>query len=448
MVEVPELMVQVIVKYYFIKYLQKRGVYISSSKENNAGSNPKKPLFQSGDVFWKRSYQLLCVILLCLTAGQLFLGLSDSYSGMDYRNLAGAVQTLNHGQDPYFLPNLNQYTHDYIPFNYAPHTLLFLWFLQFLFIYQSVWIYYAFLIALMIASGYIIITLDQKPQYLFVITLLLTGFVSTYWNFYNGNKEIFFLFVFAGIFYLLIRERFWQSSVILGLVGSFTLVYLPFITLSLVIKRPLKKRFQYILLSIGVVAVIFLITLLINPALLESYSKTLYGRSSALYDKSGLMTPTPFLMFGVLLNQTNGISISQILVSLIYICLIIGASWYMIRQNHENSLKVFSLAMLAIFMILPRIRPYYFIILAIPLYFLFKDCIDKIKILVLAVISLLPLVVWYYLFIIGSYPQVFPTGPLLSLISEYAQTISLFLIFVMTVILEFYRPASRTSSKS
>jgi hypothetical protein len=97
--------------------------------------------------------------------------------------------------------------------------------------------------------------------------------------------------------------------------------------------------------------------------------------------------------------------------------------------------------MLAIFMVLPRIRPYYFIILAIPLYFLFKDCSDKIKILVITVISLLPLFVWYY-------NEIFRTGPLPSLISAYAQTISLFLVFAITVALEYYRPGSTPSSHS
>jgi hypothetical protein len=280
----------------------------------------------------------------------------------------------------------------------------------------------------------------------------LTGFISTFWNFYNGNKEILFLFLFAGIFYLLVKERFWQSSLVLGLMGSFTLVHLPFIALSLAAERPLLKRIQYILLSVGVVAAIFLIIWLANPALLVSYIKTFQGSSSALYDKSGLLTPTPFLMFGVLLNQTNGISIPFILVSLVYFCLIFSACWYVIRKNlrknQEKSLRVYSLAMLAIFMVLPRIRPYYFIVLAIPLYFLFKDCSDKIKILVFAVISLLPLFVWYYPFIIRYYPEIFHTGSLPSLISAYPQTISLFLIFVITVALEYYRPASLQSSPS
>jgi len=393
---------------------------------------------------------LLCIILLLLTAVQLFVGLSNPHSGMDFRVNVGAIQSVNHGEDPYFLLNVNQYTHEYIPFTYAPHTLLIVWCLQFLFSIQSIWIYYALLVAFMVIDGYLIVTLDQKPEYLFFIVLLVTGFVSTFWNFYNGDKDFIFLFLFACIFHLLLKEKFWQSSIVLGLLGSFTLVPLPFVALSLAIKRPILKRIQYILLSIGIVAAIFLITWLINPALFESYIKTFQGSSSQLYEKSDRKTPTPFLMFGVLLNPANGgITIPLILVSLVYFCLIIGSSWYVIKKNQENPLKVYSLAMFAIFMVLPRIKPYYFIVLAIPLYFLFKDFSYKIKILVFVVISLLPLFFWFLQnFIKNYYPQIYYIGSFPYMISEYAQTLSLFLIFAITIALESHKPVSSPASPS
>lgn len=403
-----------------------------------------KPPSASREVFWKRAFQVLCIILLCLTAAQLFFVLSDPHSGWDYRVYVAAVKAVNHGQDPYFLPTIYQYTGNSIPFNYAPHSLLVLWCLQFLYIFQSIWMYYAFLVIFLVVSGYIIVTLDKKPEYLFFITLLLTGFISTYWNFITGNKEILILFLFACIFYLLVQEKFWQSSLVMGFMGSFTLVPVAFTVLYLVVKRPILKRIQFMLLSIGVVGAIFLLSWLINPALFGSYVKTFQGSASALYEPSGMSTPTPFMMFGVLLNQTNGISVPLILVSLVYICLVIGASWYVIRKHLENPLKVYSLTMFAIFMILPRTKPYYFIVLAIPLYFLFKDCSDKIKILVLAVISLLPISVWYYFWIVHTQPIHLMTY----MIREYSQTLSLFLIFAVTIALQYYLPAPPPPSPS
>jgi hypothetical protein len=398
----------------------------------------------SGEVFWKYIYVLLCVILLCLTAGQLFIGLSDVFHGFDYRVLAAAVQATNNGQDPYLLPNIQQYTYNTIPYNYAPHTLFILWCLQYLYIFQNIWEYYVILVALMVASGYFIVNLDQKPQYLFIITLMMTGFMTTFWNFYNGNKEIVFLFLFAGIFYLMLKEKFWQSAIVLGITGSFTLVHLPFIALSLVINRPILQRIQYFLLSISVVLVIFLISWLINPSLFVSYINSFQGSSSAVNEPSGIYLLTPVLMFGVLLHQTNGISVPMILISLIYFVFIFGTSWFVIKKHQENPLIVYSLAMFAIFMLLPRIKPYFFIILVIPLYFLFKDCNDKIKILVLTVVSLLPIGVWYHFLLDHTQPISYLTF----LFHEYSQTFSLLLIFAIALLVVYYKPVSSPSSQA
>jgi hypothetical protein len=414
---------------------------IAVSKRNNGENIRNKHASLSGNIFWRHTYEALCIILLCLTAGQLFLGLSNPISGMDYRVYKGAVQALNHGEDPYFLLNVNQYSGEWLPFLYPPHTLLFFWCLQIFFIFQNIWMYYIFLFALLVASGYLIITLDQKPQYLFLITLLMTGFISTFYNFYDGNKDMIFLFLFACIFRLMIKEKFLQSSIIMGLMGSFSLITIPFIALYLAVRRSMMDRLTYILLSIGVVAAIFLITLWVNPSLLISYSETLMKNTSPLYDKFGWATPTPFLMFSVLLNQKDtGITIPQLFVSLVYSCLIFGASWYVIKKNQVKPLIVYSFVMLAIFMVLPRIKPYDFIILVLPLYFLIKEYSYQIKILVITVISLVPLFFWYYPYIVRFYPEIYPTRSLIFSISDYVYTVCLFLIFVITFIIEYYKP--------
>jgi hypothetical protein len=353
---------------------------------------------------------------------------------MDYRVYKAGVQCLIHGYDPYPIANITQYSGDEVVYGYPPHTLLFYWFLQIFFILQIIWIYYVFLLAFLVASGYLLVTADKKPEYLFCSTLLATGFISMYWNFYNGNKDILYLFLFACIFYLLIKEKFWQSSIVMGLMGSYTLFTLPFTALYLVVRRPIIDRIKYIFLSIGVVAGIFLITWLVNPGLFMSYIEMLRGSKSPFIESPGYLTPTPYLMFDFLLNKTYaGVTIPLVLVSLGYVCLIIGACWYVIRKNQEKPLIVYSFVMLSIFMVVPRIKPYDFIILVVPLYFLFKDCSDKIKIVALTVISLLPFCTWYQINHVGIFTN------LTLLIYSYGQTISLFLIFAIAFALEYFR---------
>jgi len=399
----------------------------------------EKPTSSSRDIFWKRVFVLLCAILLCLTAVQIFIVVPNPPSGMDYRVFKGAVQSLNNGEDPYSLSNVRYFVGGSLPFNYPPHTLLCFWCLQFLFVYQSIWIYYAVLVAFLAAGGYLIAITDQKPQHLFLITLLLTGFMGTFWNFQTGNKDIIFLFLFAWIFYLLMREKFWQSAIIMGLMGSFSLITLPFIAIYLVVKHSVTDRIRYILLSIGVVAVIFLITWLLTPSLFLSYIENIRGSSSPLYDESGINTPTPFLMFAALLNPTKtGITIPSLVVSLLYVGLILGTSFYVFKKNPDKPLIVYSFVILAIFMMLPRIKLYDFIIIIPSVYFLFRDYSDKVKILVLAVISLLPLGVWYHFLLDHTQPISYLTY----LMYSYTQTFSLFLIFVIAFALEYYRPVS------
>jgi hypothetical protein len=405
----------------------------------------ENPALSSGNIFWKRTFVLLCIILICLNTVLLFFMLANPFIGTDYKVFNGAIQTFNQGGDPYDILNVNYYSGEWNPFNYPPHTLFFFWCLQYFFVFQSLWTYYTFLIVFLIMSGYIILTLDQKPQYLFFITLLLTGFISIFWNFLSGNKDILFLFLFAVIFYFFVKEKFWQSSIVMGLMGSFSLITIPFTALYLVIRRPLLDRAKYILLSIGIIAVIFLITWWVTPSLLGSYFGNILGRSSPLSDKSGLLTLTPFLMFGYLLNQANvGITVPLLLISLVYVSLIIGASWFVIRKNQDKSLIVYSFVILAIFMVLPRIKPYDFIILIPSLYFLFKDYGNKIKVLVLIVVSLLPLGVWYYFLI----DRTQPISYLKYLIYSYSQTFSLFLIFIIAFVLAFYKPLPSKDSNS
>jgi len=89
--------------------------------------------------------------------------------------------------------------------------------------------------------------------------LLTPGFIGLWWNFLRGNKDIIFLFLFAVIFALLAAEKYWRSSVVMGLTIGFSLFATQFAALYLVIQRPLRDRLGYIALSFGVVAVLFLI---------------------------------------------------------------------------------------------------------------------------------------------------------------------------------------------
>jgi hypothetical protein len=289
----------------------------------------------------------------------------------------------------------------------------------------------------MIISGYLIATMDQKPHYLFLITLMLTGFMSTYWNFLTGNKDILFLFLFALIFTLLVKEKYWQSSIVMGLMGAVSLITCPFVALYLLVKRPWLNRLFYIFLSGVVVAILLAAGYCINPTYFGSYIDTLEGGMSPFYDNGGDYTPTPYLMFGDLLK---GINITGLLpfaiVSCIYIGLVIYAACNYSIKNSKDMVMVCSAFTFAVFMLLPRIKPYNFIILTVPLYFLFRDCSYRMKILMFAVISL-PLFVRYSPFLGFSEKYTVP----------YIQTYSLILIFLVVILYDHLTSVSDEKEK-
>jgi len=402
-------------------------------KNNPTGSRSSTPL-------WKGIYVVLCLSLIALTAFQFFWIHLDTLAGWDYYVYSGAVQSLDHLQNPYILDNINQYvganTGGKLPFTYPPHTLYFFWLLNIFHVFQNIAIYYVLLIFLLVASGYLLATMDQKPDYLLCVTLLLTAFMATVWNFGTGNKDIFFLFLFVLVLLLLLKEKYWQSAILLGLTAAISLITAPFVALYLVVQRPLQSRLGYIILSGSVVAVLFLVSYIVSPTYFFSYIDTLKGGStSPLYDLGGYNTPTPYLMFKDLLDGANiGGMLPVALISCVYIALILYACWNFWIKNQYNSLKIYSLVMVAVFMLLPRIKPYDFIILVIPLYFLFKDSSLPMKCLMFVVTSL-PIFGWYLNFIV--YPLDIPF-----LIGVYTQTYSLILIFIVIILQDHLKSTS------
>jgi hypothetical protein len=64
---------------------------------------------EAGERPWKIVYIVLCLVLLAFTAVQIFGTVLSGSAGVDYRVFVGAVQALDHGQNPYILENIIRY---------------------------------------------------------------------------------------------------------------------------------------------------------------------------------------------------------------------------------------------------------------------------------------------------------------------------------------------------
>lgn len=415
-----------------IKIVTDRVLQIPSIISSIWGNDPTKPdAAGTGERTWKTIYLLLCLALLAFTVYQFSRHLLFPTTGWDYQTYMSAVQTLNHQQNPYVFKNLVQYQlfAPHLAFDYPPHTLYFFWILDFFLIFHNINIYYTLLAILLLISGYLIVTLDQKPRYFFLAMLLLTAFGSTFWNFLTGNTGILSIWLFSVIFTLLSKEKYWQSSIVMGLSAAVSLFSAPFIALFLVVKRPIRDRLVLVAISTGIVVSLFIASYLINPSFLHSYFSLMLGGGSPFLDSGGWNTPTPYLLFkGGLSGIAMGSTIPLILVSCVYGCLILYGTGRYCLNNRDNTFKVLSLVMLAIFMVLPRLKPYNFIILVVPLYFLFKDCSYRIKSLLLAVIALLPFLVWSARYL-GIKNDTLPF-----LLGSYVQAYSLIIVFLLVIL--------------
>ena len=382
---------------------------------------------------WKIVYIILCLALLALTAFQFGL-FATGKTGWDYGTYVSAMQAFNNRQNPYILENIIPYQQGgtQLQFDYPPHTLYFFWLLDFVLVFHYLNIYYLILVVLFIISAYLIVNLDEKRHYLFLITLLLTGFMGAVWNFVTGNIPILFLFLFAIIFTLMIKGKYWQSSVVMGLSAAVSLFTAPFIILFLVVRRSIIDRLSLIFLSLGIIGSLFIADYLVNPTYVISYIEMLIGGNSPLSELGGWNQPTPYLLFRDSLYSSTGSVIPVIGVCCVYIGLILFATGKYYLKNKVNFLKILSLVMLSIFMVLPRLMPYDFIILVIPLYILFKDCSYQMKSLVLIVLSL-PFFVWYSQFFGISGLTLMP----------YIQAYSLILVFLIVILNDHLTPTSK-----
>jgi hypothetical protein len=255
------------------------------------------------------------------------------------------------------------------------------------------------------------------------------------WNFVTGNISILFLFLFAVIFTLMLKGKYWQSSVVMGLSAAVSLFTAPFIVLFLLVRRSIIDRLSLIFLSLGIIGSLFIADYLVNPAYVISYIEMMIGGNSPLSESGGWNQPTPYLLFRDSLNGSGSI-MPVIAVSCIYVGLVLYATWTYYRKNKENFPKTLSLVMLSIFMVMPRLMPYDFIILVIPLYILFKDCSYRMKSLVLIVLST-PFFVWY--------SQFFGISGLS--LAPYVQAYSLILVFLLVILNDHLAPASDTEGK-
>jgi hypothetical protein len=375
---------------------------------------------------WKVSYITLCILIITMNLGLIIPVLDNGKTGWDFLIYMGAVATQSAGKDPYSLNESYQYSGVSYQYAYPPYTLTLFWLISlFYHFFHSMDFYYIILLIMLLTTALILVKIDKKADYFLLTVLLISAFSSPYWNFLSGNFALLYLVLSALLFFLIIKERFLLSTLVMGIFASFSIFPVLFNGIFLAAKDSFRNRVTYILISLCITSVILLLSYCANPPLFLSFIRIITGSESPLYQISGRDTPTPFSFIIAIANLLNINSPPVIdLALLVYIGIIISFTALYLRKNHDNPLSCYSFIFISIFLLMPRIKPYYFAMMIVPVYLLLKDRSTRTKCIAITIISLYPVLsLLSDLTFLKNLPIIF---------GDYSQTISLliFLVFI------------------
>lgn len=341
---------------------------------------------------WKYVFSITCYILIFLTLLLIVIRFEDA--GWDYYLYCSAIKAMEDGKNPYYTDNLMEYSGGgKLSFVYPPLSVLFLKAVCFFDTKMSYFILWAVLIIL---TYFVIRSAGSNLEPLFIAVLLITGFRSTYYNFRTGNVGLLELFFFSFVFLFLKKRKHIFSTIFLNLTAW--LKVFPILFGGLFIFLRSSKRNKAKVLSFVLIGFVLLnaLSYFAFPSVISSYYLALMGKienpHNHLKEEGGARNPSAFLFFKQFSQRLFGPNNAIYLVFFILFIVVVFALFSRYAMNKERSfLEAFSLGVLAILLVLPRLKPYSFTLALIPILFLTRDFDYKNKFYTILLASLIPL---------------------------------------------------------
>lgn len=400
------------------------------AKQQRKGKKVTVPGSTKTRTFWDYLLPGFCIVLIVIN---IFLIISVfGQSGWDYQVYTGTVQAMMHGENPYIMANVDKYSHlEGFPFPYPPHAIAFFFALHVLL--PDDHSYYLLWTLFVIVSGLVILYAIRtdlpavRPiNPLILYTVIICGFLGVFWTYLTGNIAILYLLLFSLIFCLIVKKRYELSAVVLGITASFTLFPLLFSLAYLGIRNTWKQRIILVAISGITLTGVIGITALVDPGMFSAYlEQTFHGPNSLMEGSQSstegayyIFNPTAYWFFNQFL-KLFGLQDTLLypLLSVLFVFALLAGLYVFIKRNRERELEIYSLAIVAIFMIIPRLKPYNFVFALIPFYFLVKDYPAREQCLALTVTCFLPLA---FFLVYPSYPGIWTAfGQFFSLVLGY-----------------------------
>jgi len=362
------------------------------------------------------TYLIFCIILIAATTLQIYLITSTLYCNGDYSAYAAGIDAISAGLNPYLHRDILQFLPVWMKssgalFDYPPHTAYLFQALDRFSIFHNIGLYHALLALSVLAAMIVMLHTGKNHNPLFLLTLTTSGFMGIAWDAYAGNFHIVFLLALAIFVHLIKTEHETTAAIVLGISASLTVFLLPFVAVFVFTNRTVLERIRLITLSSLIILELFIIDYIFNPSLLVSYLSMLHA-SNGPFTSSGGMDANN--IYGILQSVVPDSFLTFAILSVIAISVGLLAIVLHLQRYLDNPIKTISFTILTIGLLLPRIMPYDFIIFVLPVYFLFRDKSELIKIIALTICAF-PLFVWYY----PNGINILPYSQIYSLIAVY-----------------------------
>jgi len=344
-------------------------------------------------VYLKAAYLVLCLIVISLNLVLISTDMTNPGNGWDFKVYMGASASVADGKDPYLLENIRHYSGLSLYFAYPPFT--FLAFQPLFLLYNagggSLAFWYLLQILMLLAAALILVRMHGTADCLLLTTLLVSAFAAAHWNFLTGNAALVYLVLTALFFHFLVKERFRPAAVVMGIITAIPVFTAVFNGIFLVLKTSWRERIIVILISLGVTAAILLVSYCIAPDLFLSFLRLISSSASPAYEAGSRNTPTGWYLVLVLLGYAGITAPLLKSLALLFIAGVILASPLVFyRNNPADPVALYAYVFLVLFILMPRIKPYYFAMLIVPVYLLVRGADLKAKISAVALVCLLP----------------------------------------------------------
>jgi len=379
-----------------------------------------------------RVYNLLLFLSLGLPIGLLII-IAKLYTepGWDTQVFCSAARAATTGRNPYYIRDLGLE----LSWNYQPYLLA---------VFRSLCgppirleQSYPLLDAFLLFGG--LAAWKPGSKSLLALALSLAGFWGFGWTLITGNiTAVEFLLVSLAI--ALLEKRRWElAGLALGLLASIKLFTIIYVGLLLVIPESRSRRLRVTALSVSAFLFTLGLSYWLYPGLFGSFLKQILGlipNQHNVWTEAATMSNVPLAFFLIDVLALSGIRFSALVSALIGTALVVVLICGALRKINpldlarENYLVFFCTGLLVLTIVMPRLKPYSFLMLIPPLFYLIRSQERSRQSLIIVVSAILPSILFLaQLFLVAGDP--------ISGLLVYSQTI--LLLLTLMIVIHFMR---------